>query len=285
MGMPTWRRSAGPLPVGDRGGVHERYTIVRVEAENYRTKTLVLDRPLKAGPGQFAMVWLPGVGEKPFSIAADDPLALTVVAVGPFSEAIHRLVPGDAVWVRGPLGQGVHPSRGPYYGASVVGGRGVWRGATAVPGTAGDCGGVWRGCMHRGKDGGRRAAETAVRGLGRRNGRRTATGTGVTTRVTTEDGTLGARGLVTEAVGAAVAQARPDVVYACGPVGMLELSNVNAMTWGYHTSSRGKPSCGAGWACAVRAKGTGAKVGWLVCHDGPVDRGWTLREPCRRTEE
>ncbi len=27
---------------------------------------------------------------------------------------------------------------------------------------------------------------------------------------------------MTEAVGAAVAQARPDVVYACGPVGMLE---------------------------------------------------------------
>ena len=42
-------------------------------------KTLLFDSGLEgAKPGQFVMVWLPGVGEKPFSIAAAAPLALTI---------------------------------------------------------------------------------------------------------------------------------------------------------------------------------------------------------------
>jgi len=254
--------------------VHERYTIVRVEAENYRTKTLVLDRPLKAGPGQFAMVWLPGVGEKPFSIAADDPLALTVVAVGPFSEAIHRLVPGDAVWVRGPLGQGFTLPEASTTGHLLLvgGGYGVApllflaRRAVAAGYGVDVCIG----------------AKTAVDVLLRRQFEAlavgtvvgTAVGTRVTTRVTTEDGTLGARGLVTEAVGAAVAQARPDVVYACGPVGMLEAVERQCDDLGlpHQLSWEAIMRCGMGLCGACERHG-GTKAGWLVCHDGPVDRG------------
>ena len=86
--------------------MHETFRIIRVRRENDRTKTLMFDHALPAKPGQFVMAWLPGVDEKPFSIAADDPLALMVVAVGPMSEALHRLGVGDRVWIRGPLGQG-----------------------------------------------------------------------------------------------------------------------------------------------------------------------------------
>ena len=87
--------------------LHTVFRIKEITSENYRTKTFVLDAPLPdARPGQFVMAWLPEVGEKPFSIAGADPLKLTVVAVGPFSEALHALQPGDRVWIRGPLGNG-----------------------------------------------------------------------------------------------------------------------------------------------------------------------------------
>ena len=51
--------------------------------ENPTTVTLVLDGRMDAAPGQFAMLWLPGVDEKPFSIAGADPLMFTVSRVGP----------------------------------------------------------------------------------------------------------------------------------------------------------------------------------------------------------
>ncbi len=250
--------------------MHERYTITGVDTENYRAKTLYLDRPLKAEPGQFAMVWLPGVDERPFSIAADDPLALTVVAVGPFSEAIHRLVVGDALWVRGPLGQGFKLPDTSTAGRLLLAGGGygvapllfLARRAIAAGYGVDVCIG----------------AKTAVDVLLRRQFEDlavgTAVGTGVTTRVTTEDGTLGARGLVTEAVGAAVAQARPDVVYACGPVGMLDAVERQCDDLGlpHQLSWEATMRCGMGLCGACERHG-GTKVGWLVCHDGPVDRG------------
>ena len=61
--------------------------IVEIRAENEQTKTIVLDGALEAVPGQFVMVWLPGVNEKPFSLAGANPVTLTIAAVGPFSSA------------------------------------------------------------------------------------------------------------------------------------------------------------------------------------------------------
>ena len=46
--------------------------------------------------------------KKPFSLAGANPVRLTIAAVGPFSQAIHRLHIGDDLWVRGPLGKGYH---------------------------------------------------------------------------------------------------------------------------------------------------------------------------------
>lgn len=43
--------------------------VMEVRSENERTRTLVLDLSLDAQPGQFVMVWLPGIDEKPFSLA------------------------------------------------------------------------------------------------------------------------------------------------------------------------------------------------------------------------
>ncbi len=62
------------------------------------------------GPGQFNMLYVPGVGEIPISVSAiaEDGKGLvhTVRAVGAVSSAICELTEGDWLGVRGPLGRG-----------------------------------------------------------------------------------------------------------------------------------------------------------------------------------
>lgn len=59
--------------------------------------------------GEYVFIWIPGVGEKPFSCLTDDPLRLAVISVGLFTDACYRLKPGDTVYVRGPYGRPVMP--------------------------------------------------------------------------------------------------------------------------------------------------------------------------------
>ena len=68
------------------------------------TVSLTLDATWDARPGQFAMVWIPGEGEKPMSVVASDPLAVCVRAVGPFSRSLCSRAVGDMIGVRGPYG-------------------------------------------------------------------------------------------------------------------------------------------------------------------------------------
>jgi dihydroorotate dehydrogenase electron transfer subunit len=49
----------------------------------------------------------------------------------------------------------------------------------------------------------------------------TARRTGRTATITTEDGSLGARGIVTDMMGQIIHEARTDAIYACGPMPML----------------------------------------------------------------
>src|SRR3989339_1436892 len=60
----------------------------------------------KSKPGQFVMMWIPGVDEKPFSIAYDDgkEFWLTIAKVGPATSELFKLGVGDLVGVRGPFG-------------------------------------------------------------------------------------------------------------------------------------------------------------------------------------
>jgi dihydroorotate dehydrogenase electron transfer subunit len=80
--------------------------ILEIIQENAQVKTFVLDYSVGAKPGQFVMLWIPRLDEKPISVAMDtgEQLHLTIAAVGPFSNAMHELKVGDFVGVRGPFG-------------------------------------------------------------------------------------------------------------------------------------------------------------------------------------
>jgi len=72
-------------------------------------RVLVLDRSMRAVPAQFVSVRLPE-GEKPFSLATDDPITLLVKATGKVSSALAALGEGSELELRGPYGNGYAPS-------------------------------------------------------------------------------------------------------------------------------------------------------------------------------
>jgi dihydroorotate dehydrogenase (NAD+) catalytic subunit len=70
---------------------------------------LTFDRKINVQAGEFVFLWIPGLGEKPFSALTDDPFSLAVIDVGEFTHALLELPPGSAAYVRGPHGIPVAP--------------------------------------------------------------------------------------------------------------------------------------------------------------------------------
>lgn len=241
--------------------MHQTFRIVKVRTENYRTKTLTFDRVLPAEPGQFVMAWLPGVDEKPYSIAAADPLALTVVAVGPFSEALQGQQIGDRVWVRGPLGHGFRLPSSPRGKRLLLvgGGYGVaplhFLASRAIEAGA--------------------EVEVLIGAQTRRDLLLVEAfeQSGASVLVSTEDGTAGETGLVTELAASVIRARRPDEVFACGPIPMLQAVERLCFTRAlrHQLSWEAHMRCGLGLCgeCEVLTHPLG---GWLACRDGPVAR-------------
>lgn len=84
--------------------------IVRRVDECIDTVSLYMDNPFSSDaiPGQFAMIWIPGVDEIPLSISyiGNGVLGVTVRSVGEATRILCSLQPGDTIGVRGPLGRG-----------------------------------------------------------------------------------------------------------------------------------------------------------------------------------
>ncbi len=85
---------------------------------------LRFDRKINIQAGEFVFLWLPGVGEKPFSALTDDPFSLVVIDVGEFTHATMDLPVGTEAYVRGPHGIPVDPPEDAHIMA-VAGGTGL----------------------------------------------------------------------------------------------------------------------------------------------------------------
>lgn len=88
----------------------DRPVVVKVlenKQESEHVKTVRLDAFVDAKPGQFVMLWLPGVGEKPFSLSkiGKNP-EITYDIKGKFTRALFELKKGDLIGIRGPYGNG-----------------------------------------------------------------------------------------------------------------------------------------------------------------------------------
>ena len=85
--------------------------VLDVREDTADTATLWLEYAADFTPGQFIMVWIPRLDEKPYTISAteDDRVAVTVRRRGAFSARLARMQPGRLVGVRGPYGRGFAP--------------------------------------------------------------------------------------------------------------------------------------------------------------------------------
>ena len=246
------------------GRFPKAFRIAATHQETPRVRTFVLDGRLPAEPGQFVMVWLPGLDEKPFSLVDDDPVTLAVARVGAFTEAVHGLGPGDCLWVRGPLGRGFSRQEGRLL--LVGGGYGVAP-LLFLARRAREAGQeVWVAL------GAARSAELLFPGRFRALGCRV--------EVATEDGSAGHRGLASEVAEALLAEGAFAGLAACGPNGLLEAAAELGRRWDVPT----EVSREAYMRCGIGVCGSCAHEGRLVCKEGPVFRVHPAPEGTGRAE-
>jgi len=86
-----------------------KYTLKKNIRSSDDFAVLVFDKPINIKPGQFVFVWIPGFGERAFSILDDSPVTLVVQKVGCVTERLVNLNEGDSVYIRGPYGLPITP--------------------------------------------------------------------------------------------------------------------------------------------------------------------------------
>ncbi|HDR73656.1 MAG TPA: dihydroorotate dehydrogenase electron transfer subunit [Methanoculleus sp.] len=79
-------------------------TITRIIDETPCIKTFEFSRAFTFRPGQFVMVWVPGVDEIPMALSS--PWSISVQKVGDATAALFACDEGDMLGIKGPLGTG-----------------------------------------------------------------------------------------------------------------------------------------------------------------------------------
>lgn len=84
--------------------------ITGIKKETPSVSTLAFDHLFSFIPGQFVMVWVPGVDEIPMALSSA--CSITVQDVGEATAALTALSPGDMIGIRGPFGNGFPERQG-----------------------------------------------------------------------------------------------------------------------------------------------------------------------------
>ncbi len=242
---------------------HTIVTVERVVDESPTVRTLVFSDDVMHGvlPGQFAMVWIPGVGELPMSVMISPErgkAAFTVRRHGQASTGLYNTPVGGRLGIRGPYGNSfdLRPGR-----VMLVGG-----GTGLVP--------MMRLLTAMSSDhdvtvliGARTANEVFFDGLADR------LLAGNTARhsvaVATEDGTRGHKGFVTDLVDSMTGDASFDGIYTCGPEMMMYKTVETAHSRGIFVQA----SLERVMKCGVGICGSCCTGADLVCRDGTVFDG------------
>lgn len=233
-------------------------TVAENRHETPSSKTMMFEEKFHAVPGQFVMVWVPGVDEFPMSVSfmGEQP-GITYQVIGEGTRTLAEKRPGEKVGIRGPYGKGfaIHGLK-----LLVVGG-GLGMAPLAPF--------VEDAIEHKA------SVEVVV-------GARTAeellfvdrvSRAGAAVHISTDDGSRGFKGLATELAGQVAGRAAFDSVYACGPekmiVGLLGIEELARLP--LQASLERIIKCGIGIcdSCALDGK--------HVCRDGPVFNERELR--------
>ena len=252
-------------------------TVRRVDAYHAMT---VIAPPIAARfrPGQFVAVAVGGpytsmLLRRAFSIHAVRPdhggtVEFVFAVVGPGTEWLAERRTRDTLDLAGPLGRPFPVPRDPVNCLLIGGGYG------SAPLFALADRLRRRGCQVDFLLG----AASADRVFGALTARRS----GRTAVITTEDGSMGVRGLVTDVLSQAIHDSRADVIYACGPMGMLRQVTSLARRYDIPVQALVEEhmACGIGvcMTCVLPVIGEDGVTRMVrSCVDGPVFRGEAVR--------
>lgn len=246
---------------------HNHPTIVTIEKvidETPTVRTLIFSDELMSTvlPGQFAMVWIPGINELPMSVMVSKEFgkaAFTVRKHGPASTGLFNIKSGEQIGIRGPYGNTFDVKQGKLL--LVGGGTGLvpmMRLLTFVK--PNDDVTVLIGAKTKNEV----FFEDLANNLLENNSHKVI--------VSTDDGSYGEKGFVTDLVEKLVSENKYDGVYTCGPEIMMYKTVQSAHSRGIfvQASLERMMKCGVGicGSCCVDEK--------LVCRDGTVFDGQQL---------
>ncbi len=238
MGLPTVRG-------------HRMLTIHGHTDEIPNVRTILFKEKILSRPGQFVMVWVPGVDEFPMSASHTIPrLGVTYRILGPGTTALASRNPGDRIGIRGPYGRGFALKGNKILG--IAGGLGMAPLAPFLELA------ITKGAAVDLVLGAKTAKEILFDGR--------MADAGVNVHISTDNGSAGFKGLATELANEVLSGQKFDCIYACGPEKMLV--EVLALASPHNTPVQASleryMKCGIGIcdSCAVNGR--------HVCTDGPV---------------
>ncbi len=221
------------------------------KSETPSTKTMRLDGKLDADPGQFVMVWVPGVDEFPMSVSySGDRFGITYQILGDGTRALAKKRVGDLIGIRGPYGTGFEVSGKKLL--MVAGGLGMAPVAPLL------------------ELAGKKGAKVDLV-LGARTSKdllfeKRARDSHANVNIATDDGSKGFKGFASVLAGKFLDGTKYQCVYTCGPEKMI-VKVVDAATKKripVQASLERMMKCGIGIcdSCAID--------GLHVCKDGPI---------------
>lgn len=233
--------------------------IKEVLEESPLVKTFLFNDQLssQANPGQFVMVWLPRIDEVPMSISSTSPsdlASITVAKVGEATTSLHAKNAGDTIGIRGPLGNSFSLTSGNVL--LVGGGTGIapltfladklLPLGTQISFLAGAKTEAELICLSKMET---LTLETHGECL-----------------VSTEDGSHGHKGVVTDLVEDVLAHTKVDMIYTCGKELMICKTFKLAKKYGVPLQA----SLERLMRCAIGLCGSCTIGKYRVCVDGPV---------------
>ncbi len=241
--------------------MHKIFRVKKVIRETPNAVSIIFKGRIEYKPGQFILLWLPRIGEKPFAISyyEKEEFGVTVEEKGEFTKKVSKIKVGARLGIRGPYGHGFEIKKGK--SIIVAGGLGM---APALPLIKK----IRNSVIIQG-------AKSKDFLLYRMNKELLETMEKQKNRIIycTDDGSFGIKGFVTDIL-AEIIKKDVQVVYTCGPEVMIkkvfdicEKKNVECQASLERFIKCGIGVCGS---CVIN--------GQLVCKDGPVFSSIQLRK-------
>lgn len=231
--------------------------ILSIETESPTVKTFTLKdkQCAKAGPGQFLMLWIPGIDEIPLSILNAEENGIVAVAVkevGEATKALNKKKAGEIIGVRGPFGNSFSMKDNKIL--MVGGGTGI---APLLFLTKKLVAKAERMVFVNGAK--TRKELLFIGELEELCSKRSVV-------ATTEDGSYGIKCLATEPLESLLAKQEFDMIYTCGPEQMMrkvfDLAERNGIAL--------EASLERLMRCAIGLCGSCVIGKYRVCRDGPI---------------